>query len=224
MRKALIIVILFFTYSSFSQSSKRENTPITVRGIVGIAKTISSEQFRTSFSGLYEANISLNFKVKKYYFVGLGYQSNFFKNGQALSYQYYNVSIPYNTQLIGNSGFIKLGYDHFLEKVYMSYALNIGYSYYQYKNVNQDSSLANQPFVGTTFSAPYLQPEFSINFLTDRNVSFSFIMSYTTLFYFYDPKAPRFNQFKEINESSNKAVMGWLNIGFGFNILINRKN
>jgi hypothetical protein len=68
-----------------------------------------------------------------------------------------------------------------------------------------------------------LQPEIAVNFLTDRRLSFSIILSYTTLFYFYDPKAPRFNQFEEINDLSNKAVMGWINIGFGFNILINKK-
>jgi hypothetical protein len=223
MPKLVLLLSVFFSFSAYSQSAKKENAPITIRGVIGIARATSSQQFRQSFAGLYEANISLNFKVKKQFFIGAGYQSTFFKNNEAIQYKYYNASIPYNTQLVGNSGFIKLGYDQFLEKVYMSYALNVGYSFFQYKNVNQDSSLANQPFVGTSFSAPYLQPEIAVNFLTDRTLSFSIILSYTTLFYFYDPKAPRFNQFEEINDLSNNAIMSWINIGFGFNILINKK-
>jgi hypothetical protein len=223
MRKLALLLSVLLSFSAHSQSAKKENAPVTIRGVIGISRATSSQQFRQSFDGVFEANISLNFKVKKQFFIGAGYQSDFFKNKETIQYKNYNASIPYNTQLVGNSAYVKLGYDQFLEKVYMSYALNVGYSFFQYKNVNQDSSLANQPFVGISFSAPYLQPEIAVNFLTDRRLSFSIILSYTTLFYFYDPKAPRFNQFEEINDLSNKAVMGWINIGFGFNILINKK-
>ncbi len=223
MRKIVLLLVLFIPFVSLAQGSKKENAPVTIRGIIGISRATSSEQFRKSFAGLYEANISLNFKVNKNYFIGVGYQSDFFKNNESIKYKYYNDSVPYNTQLIGHGAFVKFGYDYFLEKNYVSFVLNAGYSFFHYANVNQDSSLANQPFVGTSFSAPYLQPEIAINFLTDRNLSFSIILSYTTLFYHFDPKAPRFNQFEQINDLSNKAVMGWFNIGFGFNILINKK-
>jgi hypothetical protein len=49
-------------------------------------------------------------------------------------------------------------------------------------------------------------------------------MSYTTLLYYYDPKAPRFAHFGEIKNASNNYVMSWLNFGFGFNVLLGKKN
>lgn len=223
MRQLLVILLFSSSLTNLAQNSKKESAAITVRGVIGIPKGISSTQFRKSFAGLYEANLSLNFRLPQNFFIGAGYQSSFFKNNDAIKYKYYNASVPYNTQLVGNSGFVKIGYDYFFSKGFLSCSINTGYSFFQYKNVNQDSSLANQPFVGTAFTAPFIQPEIAINFLADRSMSFSFILSYTTLFYHFDAKAPRFNQFEEINKESNSYVMGWINIGFGFNVLINRK-
>lgn len=221
----LLFLIVFFGCTSLfmAQNAKQENAPITIRGVIGIPRATSSEQFRKSFAGLYEANLSVNFRLPKNLFAGAGYQSTFFKNNDAIKYKYFNANIPYNTQLIGNSGFIKFGYDHPFSKGFFSFSLNAGYSFFHYENVNQDTSVANRPYVDTKFTAPYLQPEIAVSFLADRLLSFSILLSYTTLFYHYDPKAPRFNQFEEINDLSNTYVMSWINIGFGFNILINRK-
>jgi hypothetical protein len=92
-----------------------------------------------------------------------------------------------------------------------------------YFNVNADTSNANKPFVLKDFSAPFVQPEVSLNFIVEKHLSFSLMLSYTTLFYKFDPKAPRFAQFQEIKSSSNNYFMGWMNIGFGFHILLDKK-
>src|SRR6478735_8500517 len=115
MKKIFLIVFMVLSFWSNSQTAKKENADITVRGIIGIPRGTNSQQFRKSFAGLYEANLSLNFKIQKYFFIGVGYQNTFFKNNEAIKYKYFNASIPYNTQMIGNSGFVKFGYDHFLE-------------------------------------------------------------------------------------------------------------
>ena len=94
----------------------------------------------------------------------------------------------------------------------------------QYRNVVQDSAVENLPFVPTNFSCPFIQPEVSINFIVEPRLSFSVMMSYTTLLYYYDPKAPRFAHFGEINSAGNNYVMSWLNFGFGFNVLLGKKN
>ena len=220
MRKIILFIVLFSSFTSFSQNKQKRNAPFTVRGVIGIPRGISSKMFRTSFAGLYEGNLSANLRLFGNFYAGVGYQNTHFKNNQFLKYTYFNASIPYNTRLIGNGAFLKLGYDNFFDKGYVSYSLNTGYMLANYINVNADTNIANRPYIGKKLNAPYVQPEISINFLADKSLSFSIILSYTTLFYKFDPRAPRFGQFSEVQGASNKYFMGWINIGFGFNILI----
>jgi len=57
----------------------------------------------------------------------------------------------------------------------------------------------------------------------EENLSFSLMLSYTTLFQRFDARAPRFNQFEEIRNAPNRYVIGWLSFGVGFNVLIKTK-
>ncbi|MEI8136078.1 MAG: hypothetical protein WCH21_02010 [Bacteroidota bacterium] len=224
MKNLLIIFCTCFTLLVYSQKEGQENALFTIRGNIGIPRVISSQMFRTSFAGLYEGNLSLNVKLFNNFFIGVGYQNTQFQNNKFLKFQYFNASIPYNTRLLCSGAFIKLGYDKFFsEKGYASFNLNSGLMLNNYFNVNADTSLANKPFVLKDFSAPYVQPEASVNFIVEKNLSFSLMLSYTALFYRFDPKAPRFAQFQEIKNTSNKYFMGWINIGFGFHILIDKK-
>jgi hypothetical protein len=180
--------------------------------------------FRTAFNGVYEANLSFNARLFSNFYVGLGYQISQFQNNKFLKYQYFNNSVPYNTRFAGNAGFLKLGYDVFFsDKGYMSYSLNTGLMQGNYSNVNLDTNINNKPYGKLVFITPYTQPEVSVNFLVENNLSFSIMLSYTTLFTNFDPKAPRFNQFEEVRKQQNRYYMSWINIGFGFNILINTK-
>src|SRR5690606_40473960 len=100
--------------------------------------------------------------------------------------------------------FLKLGYDRFSsEKFYASYALNSGIMLANYMNVNEDTSAVNRPYGDIKFSAPYIQPEITANFIVDERLSFSLMLSYTTVLTKFDPKAPRFNQFEEVRSASN---------------------
>lgn len=222
MRKIFLLISLFSFVTFWAQQQKR-NAPVTIRGVVGIPRCVSSEKFRTSFAGLCEANLSVNARLFSNFFVGVGYQNTFFKNAGMFKFAYFNASIPYNTRLVGTGGFIKIGYDQIFEKTYVSYSLNTGFMLGRYKNVNGDTSLANRPYIDKAFNAPYVQPEIALNFLADRSVNFSLILSYTTLFYKYDARAPRFNGFEEVINKKNNYFMSWLNIGFGVNVLIYSK-
>ena len=224
MKRYFTLLIVCFSLFCHAQKEGQENALFTIRGNIGIPRVISSEMFRTSFAGLYEGNLSLNLKLFNNFFVGVGYQNTQFQNNKFLKFQYFNASIPYNTRLMCHGTFIKLGYDKFFsDKGYASFNLNSGLMLNNYFNVNADTSAANKPFVLKDFSAPYVQPEASINFIVEKHLSFSLMLSYTTLFYKFDPKAPRFAQFQDIKSTSNKYFMGWINIGFGFHILIDKK-
>ncbi|MDO8998725.1 MAG: hypothetical protein Q7W45_03095 [Bacteroidota bacterium] len=224
MKVVLSLLIVCFSFLGFSQSDKKENALFTIRGNIGIPRVIGSQMFRTTFAGLYEANLSANVKLFDNFFIGVGYQNTQFQNNKFLKFQYFNASIPYNTRLLSSGIFLKLGYDKFFsDKNYASFSLNSGLMLNEYFNVNADTSKSNKPFGLLNFTAPYVQPEVSLNFTVEKHLSFSILLSYTTMFYKYDPKAPRFNQFQEVKDSRNRYFMNWINIGFGFNILLNKK-
>ncbi|MEO6305384.1 MAG: hypothetical protein ABIP51_19640 [Bacteroidia bacterium] len=224
MKRTLTILIVCFCLFGFSQKEGQENALYTIRGNIGIPRVVGSQMFRTSFAGLYEGNLSLNLKLFGNFFVGVGYQQTQFQNNKFLKFQYFNASIPYNTRLFCNGTFLKLGYDKFFsDKGYATFSLNSGLMLNNYTNVNADTSLSNRPYGLKDFSGGYVQPETSINFIVDKHLAFSIMLSYTTMFYKFDPKAPRFAHFQEVKDSRNRYFMNWINIGFGFTILLDKK-
>lgn len=224
MKRFLSILLLCSSLFVFSQKEGQENALFTIRGNIGIPRVIGSQMFRTSFAGLYEGNLSVNVKLFNNFFVGAGYQNTQFQNNKFLKFQYFNASIPYNTRLLCSGAFVKLGYDKFFsDKGYASFSLNSGLMLNNYFNVNADTSLSNRPYGITDFSAPYVQPEVSINFIVEKHLAFSIMLSHTTMISRFDPKAPRFAQFQEVKDTRNGAYMNWINIGFGFTVLLDKK-
>lgn len=227
-----ILLPLFF----FSQGRDKRSAPFTVRYNIGIPKSISSQKFRTAFNGVFESNLSVNARLFSNFIVGVGYQYTHFQNNKEV-FAYYKAKDPkgnntgatlsYNTRLAGNAGFIKIGYDQFFERGFATFALNAGYNLVHYKNVVNDTSskaaAENLPYVGTSFSTPYLQPELSVSFMADRSLTFSLLFSYTTLLYKFDPKAPRFNGIGELKDKSNNYFISWINIGFGCTVLLGKR-
>lgn len=222
--RALLFIALLWATSYLAQNKQKELADFSIAGNFCIPSILSSDMYRTSFDGIYEMNLSVNKALGGGFFGGLGYQNVLFQNDEGLKYAYFNASIPYNTRLMGNGVFSRFSYVRFFSAVgYMSYSMHAGYMMSHYYNVNADTSVANRPYGAQKFNAPYLQPELAVNFIVDKTISFGVILSYTTLFSKFDPKAPRFNQFEEISSQSNNYVMSWLNFGFNFNVLLHRK-
>ncbi|MEI6022155.1 MAG: hypothetical protein WCR21_13590 [Bacteroidota bacterium] len=228
MRPIVILLCLGFSWQLNAQTKPKQSAAFTIRGNVGIPKAITSKLFSTCFTGVVESNLSANVRLFQNFYAGIGYQNSFFQNNKLifLNQVTAKAAIPYDTKLMINSGFLKIGYDQFFSDIgYFSYALNAGYSFAGYKNVIRDSSLKNQPFVGKNFSGAFVQPEFSVNFIAEDLLSFSLMISYNNLLYHFDPKAPHLAHFQAASDlvqgHHNKYIMSWINFGFGFNILIN---
>jgi len=223
--RVLFLTVFILPWLVQAQNKQKHLADFTIDGNFSIPGIISSKMYQKAFDGIYEMNFSVNKNLGGNFFVGLGYQNVLFQNDDSLKYSYFNASIPYNTRLMGHSVFARFTYSRFFSDIgYLSYALNTGYMMAHYYNVNADTSLANRPYGQTEFNTPYVQPEVSLNFIVDKTLSFGVILSYTTLFTKFDPKAPRFNHFEWISKSGNDYVMSWLNFGFSFNVLLNGKN
>ncbi|PBQ30703.1 hypothetical protein CNR22_02580 [Sphingobacteriaceae bacterium] len=227
MRKTLLLLSLLFPLLVLSQARDKRSAPFTVRYNIGIQKSVSSQKFRTSFNGVLESNLSFNARLFSTFFVGVGYQYTHFQNNKEV-FVYYQApntgaSLSYNVRMVGNAGFVKLGYDKFFERGFATFALNTGYSIVQYNNVVQDSAEANRPFERAGFNAPFVQPEISVSFIADRSLTFSLMVAYTTMLYKFDPKAPRFNAIAQVQDKSNNYFMSWINIGFGCTVLLGKR-
>lgn len=227
MKKVLLAILFFASAAVFAQKADGENPFFTIRGNVGIPRSTGTMMFRNAFSGIYEVNLSFDFKLFSNFRAGVGYQNDLFKvNKRFVYYKAQNGSLSYNTQIITHGGFLRLGYDQFVSKTtYMNYSLNSGMMFANYTSVIADTSAANQPYGPLKFSAPYVQPELSVNFIVgeERLMSLSIMLSYTTQFYKFDPKSPRMNQFSEVYIKENRYYPNWINIGLGFNVLIRGK-
>jgi hypothetical protein len=230
MKRALFILIFCIPLLYQAQEKKKKNPRISLRGNIGIPRIIGSKMFRTAFNGIVETGVSTNIILTDNFFIGAGYQyTNFQVNKKEWSASVINAtggtvtSVFYKTTLEVNSGYIKLGYDYFFSDIgFVSYALNMGYSSGAYGRVIANADPANQPWPGARFSAPYIQPELAFNFLAEKKISFSFMLSYTTLLYRFDARAPQFNHVGPIKEAKNRANMNWINIGIGFNIFLGK--
>lgn len=224
MRPLFTAILISLCLTTFSQKADQRNSRFTIRGNIGIPKSVSSQMFRTSFAGLYEANLSANMRIFDNFYIGVGYQNSHFQNNKILKQQLFNASVPYNTRCVANGAFIKIGYDKFFSETgYVSYALNSGYAMCNYRNINSDTSLANRPYGPDSFNAAFIQPELSVNFIVENTMAFSLFFSYNTLISKFDPRSPRFNHFGEVNKTKNNYVMSWINFGVGFSILIKDK-
>lgn len=227
MFRSILIIFIFATNALFSQNIKR-TAPFSIRGTIGIPRTIGSQMFHTAFNGVYEGSLSGNARLFGNFFAGLGFQSTNFLNSKGLFATKIFIdnssgtatALQYNTHLNCLGGFLKLGYDKFFDRGYFTFALNTGVFDATYTNVNEDKAIENQPYVSKKFQTIYLEPEASVNFLTDGRLTFSILFSCGAMLKKFDPKAPRFNGVSEVKYATNKMPMTWINIGFGFAVLL----
>jgi hypothetical protein len=226
--RLLLLILLPVTVPAQNASKAAD---FIIDGNAGIAKTLTSQMFRTAFNGVFEAGAGGSVRVFGKFYAGLGYSITHFENNREI-FVYYTVppgqktggtSLSYNTRLTSHTGFINLGVSHYFSKIgFMHYALRSGYSYALYSNVS-DTVALNKPYAEKEFYTPYLQPEVSANFIAEDHLSFGVFLSYTTLLYHFNPRAPQFFQFSEVRASSNRYVMSWFAIGFNFKVLLSKK-
>lgn len=236
-----LISVLFFSVQLWSQDDVIEIKsgekvsfrdikiqPFNIRASCTVPKIMSSEAFRTSYSGFFDAQLSLNFRVLKKFSLGLGYKSALF--GPQLYFRQKGLS----TRLQVHDGFIKLGYDKILgDKGFLTFSIDAGPTFNKYTSVKfaQDSLNGKYP---TSFVGGFIRPELAINFMVEENFAFGFIFAYNYCLFNYDTKYNGFGSYADSKSTAgniiyegtgykNKASMGWFSFGFGFYYGFKRK-
>lgn len=227
---AIGLTLLVSLVYSQNESSKidKQNAVFTIRGHAGVPAGLSSDMFRFAFKGVYEFDLTANYRLFDNFHMGIGFRQTAFKNNpNYFTYhkdKYTSFTIPYDTRFIVNSFIINLGYDKFYsDKFYINYTVQSGIAMSQFKKVIEDSSDSNKPFQPKKFSTPFIKAQTSFNFIVDPKLSFNIYFGYQSVLFNFDPRSPRMNQYDELRKKSNKHGIAWLSFGFGFNVLIDKK-
>ena len=145
-----IFLICLISYESFSQDvspvapAAPSNLSVKIlprfnmRASVDIPKVISSQAFGASFSGIFDANFSVNFRLFSNFNFGVGYDGAVFVN------QLYFRQEGRNTRLQVHDGFLRLGYDVMDGgKRFWTFSLSSGLSYNLYTAVTAKNDSLN---------------------------------------------------------------------------------
>lgn len=213
----ILTASLFFLAQGHAQEIEKVKEPFkdplplfSIRGSCSIPKIVGSEAFRISFLGVYDASLTFNFRLGKSLTLGIGYQNVLFNQTSLFRYK------GLDTRLMVSNGLVRIGYDKATgPKNFMSLSLTSGFGYNQYTAVKatQDSLNGKYP---TFFTATFLRPEWSINFLVEDNFAFGVLVAYNMVLASYDPNLNCFATYENFGKYRNKANMGWISFGFNF--------
>ena len=171
---------------------------------------VSNAVLRTKFRGIYEMNLSLNIRLTNSFFAGFG-----FKNGLLglNSIPNPNTSLPLQTKMQLNTGYVKLGYNKFhTENVFSTFAVNVGYNSSVFTGIVDVKS----PVLDKTFSSVLIEPEYSINFAVEENFAIGIFVSYNYMPTAFSPVNIALQDVTSLSGLKTSTATGIINFGFGF--------
>lgn len=209
-KQVSIFIAFLFLFTQVNAQDKEPLPRFSIRGSCAIPKIIGSEAFRISFLGVYDANLTFNFRLGKKLTLGIGYQNCVFN--QTATFK--NKGL--DTRLQVHNGLIRLGFDKFTSpKSFASLSITSGYGLNKYTAVKAVKDSLNGKYP-TFFTATFLRPEASINFLVEDNFAFGILIAYNMVLSSYDPNLNCFATYESFSKYRNKVNMGWISFGFNF--------
>ncbi len=212
-----LISCFFLVTQTVAQEIEKVKVPFkdplpwfSIRGSCTIPKITGSEAFRISFLGVYDANLTVHFRLGKMFTIGVGYQSVLFNQSAFFKYK------GLDTRLNVSNGIVKIGIDKPVgPKSFVTLSATSGFGINQYTAVKAAKDSLNGKYP-TYFNATFLRPEVSYNFLVEDNFAFGVLIAYNMILASYDPKLNCFDTYENFGKYKNKANMGWISFGFNF--------
>lgn len=178
----------------------------------GVPNPLTSQVMRKAFIGIYEANLSVNFRLGNYGYVGAGFKNALFSVSN-------HTRFSNHTKLQTNSAYLRVGYDKYVNgSVFSSYYLNVGYTQGFYTAVDAKAKAAGN----LNMSAAFLQPTYSINFFAEERMTLGFYAGYHYMMWRFDPYQidlestdPNFNKYKSSANASYWIIGLEMYIGLG---------
>ncbi len=189
--------------------------PFSIRLSAGVPNPISSELFRKNFIGIYEANLSFNLRIGRYFYSGIG------ANNSLLSLSN-RTRFGSKTKMQSIAVFIRNGYDYYhSKKIFSSFFLVTGYKKGFYTGIlNLDKKPQNP-----NFEFFYLQPGYSINFFSEERLTLGFYAAIQGMFWQFNPDQVNLSDAGvEVSKFSNNQNAGFWIIGLEMYIGIGKTN
>lgn len=226
MRKILAVVFCFFGFCIISQNDNEPMPRVSFRATCGIPKSFSSQAFRFSFGGVYDAGLSVNVRVFDNFFMGLGYQNGLFVPQKYFRDKYVNNGFI-STRMQTHDAYLKIGYDKwFIDKSrgFYTFALNTGYNYSKYTAIAFPSDTLASIHPTDNFTGIFVRPEVTFNFLVDPGFAFGIVFAYNYNLTKYDPKINMFSYYGDFSKYKNRAGISWISFGFNMYFGLGKRN
>ncbi len=168
--------------------------------------------FRHCFKGIYHVGGSINIRLARGFFMGIGGANSLISTQERLQ------AVDIRMQLY--TATLRFSYHHYhSEKSYSSFGVNFGENHSFFTDVVPIHS----PVLDKTYSSFIVEPNYSINFIVDENFTIGMFASYSL---FLNP----FNPYNiALQDYSSQSVMGdfkppgFLNFGFCFYVGIGKR-
>ena len=218
MKYLVFSLLLMPVFILKSQDKSPELPRFSIRVNCGIPKLASSELLRNTFSGIINAEASLNCKLFSNFFVGVGYSYSYSKSQDALRKQNINP----NMQM--QNGYLKIGYDHFFsENGFTTISLNVGSNFTSFSGIQyyNDSLKGKYP---TQFVSGFVEPQLGVYLIVDPNLAIGGNIGYNYNFSQFDSRYPGTDKWLPNSSGlSNKWNISSITLCFGMYIGLGKK-
>lgn len=196
LKTIIVFILVFSALNSFAQDEPSDSSAaifrspdeppsevpakihtFSLRISGGVPNPLASELFRKRMIGIYEINISSNFRIGKYFYVGAGLNNSLFSISNRTKFNAH-------TKLQLYSGFVRIGYDKYHHgKMFSSFYLNSGYTQGIYTGVlNMDTKPRD-----LNVKMGFIQPTYSINFFAEELMTLGFYGGVRYNFWQFNP-------------------------------------
>ncbi len=205
---ALISFSLVFAQDDDGGSDKVNVRPsrYSVRTEISVPSPVNGA-WRKSMVGVFETNLSFNYKVSHDFFIGAGYKGAFFYTPP----KFYIFELK--TKMKTHSGFLRIGYDLYKTNTYfISPAINSGWTYTRYSNiVCKKNPITWEP----EYQSWFIEPQLTFNFLPEPNFGISLNLSFVLVDHVWDPEFICLQDHIDFSEVRTDALTSYINLGFG---------
>lgn len=214
---ATILCIWCFSIVSFAQD-KNQLSRFSFKGEGGIPSPISSQAFRNTFTGEFQAGGQFNIRIHRKFYSGIGFNYALFQTSNNFQFRIGNVSQLYNFFLRTYNTNFTLGYFMPTEtdskfSRFGCIELRAGYSSNLYTNV---VCLYDSVHPKKQFNTVFIQPHFSYTFMVEENLGFGGFLNYTFYLNTFDPSIACLDEFVDYSKWRNKANISWVTFGLHF--------
>jgi hypothetical protein len=217
MRNSVAYIVLFvifsFTFLSAQENETETSDKVTVRpSLMSMRAEFSvptplNAAWRKSMVGIFEGNISFNYKISHDFFIGVGYKGAMFY----VPPKFFLFEVKTKMQMHG--AYLKLGYDIYKTNTYfITPSINSGWCYTRFTHINcKTDTMTWKPEYQTWF----IEPQVTFNFLPDPNFGICVNLSFVVADHVWNPEIACLQDHIDFSEVRTNKITSYFNLGFG---------